>query len=71
MLKILIDNMIDASKFDYAAAQAELEEILKAVENPETAIDDIDAKVKRADELIKACREYLRSAEDRVSAIDA
>ncbi|MBO4427554.1 MAG: exodeoxyribonuclease VII small subunit [Bacteroidales bacterium] len=63
--------MIDASKFDYAAAQAELEEILKAVENPETAIDDIDAKVKRADELIKACREYLRSAEDRVSAIDA
>ena len=63
--------MIDATKFDYAAAQAELEEILKAVENPETAIDDIDAKVKRADDLIKACREYLRSAEDRVAAIDA
>ena len=63
--------MIDATKFDYAAAQAELEEILKAVENLETPIGDIDAKVKRADELIKACREYLRSAEDRVSAIDA
>ena len=57
--------------FDYAAAQAELEAILKAVEDPATALDDIDAKVKRADELIKACREYLRSAEDRVSAIDA
>ena len=58
-------------RFDYAAAQAELEEILNAVENPETAIDDIDAKVKRADELIKACREYLRGAEERLSAIDA
>ena len=63
--------MIDATKFDYAAAQAELEAILKAVENPATALDDIDAKVKRADELIKACREYLRTAEDRLSAIEA
>ena len=63
--------MIDATKFDYAAAQAELEAILKAVEDPATALDDIDAKVKRADELIKACREYLRSAEERVAAIDA
>ena len=63
--------MIDATKFDYAAAQAELETILKAVEDPATALDDIDTKVKRADELIKACREYLRSAEERVAAIDA
>lgn len=62
--------MINARQFDYAAAQAELETILKAVEDPETAIADIDAKVKRADELIKACREYLRSAEDRLATLD-
>ena len=62
--------MIDATKFDYAAAQAELEAILKAVEDPATALDDIDAKVKRADELIKACREYLRTAEDRLSNLE-
>ena len=57
-------------KFNYPAAQAELEEILKKVEDQETGIDEIEALVKRAGELIGASREYLRSTEARLAELD-
>ena len=57
-------------KFDYAKAIAELEEIAKKVENPETRLDDIDALVNRSKELLKGCREYLRSVKDRIDSLD-
>lgn len=63
--------MIDKTdKFNYQAAQAELEVILKKVESPETGIDEIEALVKRAGELIDASREYLRSTEARLASLD-
>ena len=63
--------MIDKTeKFDYQAAQAELEEIFKKVEDQETGIDEIEALVKRAGELIGASREYLRSTEARLAELD-
>lgn len=63
--------MIDKTdKFNYQAAQVELEEILKKVEDQETGIDEIEALVKRAGELIDASREYLRSTEARLASLD-
>ena len=63
--------MIDKTdKFNYPAAQAELEEILKKVEDQETGIDEIETLVKRASELIGASREYLRSTEARLAELD-
>lgn len=63
--------MIDKTdKFNYPAAQAELEEILKKVEDQETGIDEIETLVKRAGELIGASREYLRSTEARLADLD-
>ena len=59
-----------ATKFDYAKAIAELEEIAKKVENPETKLDDIDALVNRSKELLKGCREYLRTVKDRIDSLD-
>ncbi len=47
--------------FDYSEAVAELEEIALKVENPETGIEDIDRYIKRSQELIGACRAYLRN----------
>ena len=47
--------------FDYAKAMAELEDIAKKVENPETKLEDIDSLVSRSKALIKACRDYLRT----------
>ena len=60
--------MID--KFDYAKAIEELDEIAAKVENPETKLDDIDALVVRSKELLKQCRDYLRSVKDKIDSID-
>ena len=52
--------------FDYAAAVAELEKIAATVENPETPVDDIDKYLKRSEELIASCRNWLRGIRERV-----
>ena len=51
-------------KFDYAKAIEELEAIAAVVEDPNTAIADIDKYMKRSKELVTACREYLRGARE-------
>ena len=58
------------AQFDYAKAIAELEEIAAKVENPETKLDDIDALVGRSKELLKQCREYLRTVKDKIDSLD-
>ena len=55
--------------FDYKKALEELETIAKKVEDPATALSDIDKLIARADELIR-CREYLRTARSMVEKID-
>ncbi|MBR1510299.1 MAG: exodeoxyribonuclease VII small subunit [Bacteroidales bacterium] len=58
------------NQFDYAKAIAELEAIAQKVENPETKLDDIDALVGRSKELLKQCREYLRSVKEKIDSLD-
>ena len=58
------------TKFDYAKAIEELDQIAAKVENPETKLDDIDALVVRSKELLKQCREYLRSVKDKIDSLD-
>ena len=54
--------MSNTEKFDYKKAMEELEAIAAKVEDPQTGIDDIDKCMKRSQELIAQCREYLRGA---------
>ncbi len=61
---------METEKFDYNKAVAELEAIAKTVEDPATGIDDIDTYIKRSEELVAACRAYLRTAADKISALD-
>lgn len=56
-------------KFDYAEALKELENIVVKVEDPSTGIDDIDRLIRRADELVAGCREYLRTAREKLEAL--
>lgn len=44
----------------------ELEKLARKVEDPATGLDDIDSYVKRSDELISQCREYLRTVREKV-----
>ena len=55
-------------KFDYSKAIEELEAIAAKVEDPKTGIDDIDKYIKRSEELISACREYLRGVREKVDS---
>ncbi|MBQ6880546.1 MAG: exodeoxyribonuclease VII small subunit [Bacteroidales bacterium] len=53
-------------EFDYTKAVEELESIAAKVEDPQTGIGDIDRYIRRSDELIEACRAYLRGARERL-----
>lgn len=57
-------------KFNYTEAMAELEAIAQKVEDPNTGIDDIDKYMKRSQELIASCREYLRGAREKLESFD-
>ena len=57
-------------KFDYSKAIVELEAIAAKVEDPKTGIDDIDKYIKRSEELISACREYLRGVREKVEGMN-
>lgn len=54
--------MSNTEQFDYKKAIEELEAIAAKVENPQTGIEEIDKYMKRSQELIAQCRDYLRSA---------
>ena len=54
-------------KFDYKKAIEELEAMAAKVEDPNTGIDDIDKYMKRSQELIEACRAYLRGAREKLN----
>lgn len=53
--------------FDYKKAVEELEAMAAKVEDPGTGIDDIDKYMKRSQELIEACRAYLRGAREKLN----
>lgn len=53
-----------AEEFDYTKAMEELEVIAQKVEDPKTGIGDIDKYMKRSQELVAACREYLRGVRE-------
>ena len=63
-------RLLMKEKFDYTKALEELEAIASKVENPKTGIDDIDRYIKRTDELVEACRAYLRGARERLESMD-
>lgn len=55
--------------FDYAKAIAELEEIARKVENPETKLEQLDSLISRSKVLIKACRDYLRGIQEKIDSL--
>ena len=57
-------------EFNYTKAVEELESIAAKVEDPQTGIDDIDRYIKRSEELISACRDYLRGVREKVEGMN-
>ena len=57
--------------FDYTKAIEELEAIAAKVEDSQTGIDDIDKYIRRSEELVEACRAYLRGARERLASLSS
>lgn len=53
----------------YAAAIAEVEQILDRIQREEISVDDLAAEVKRATELIAVCKQRLLKAEEEVGTV--
>ncbi|HSV31058.1 MAG TPA: exodeoxyribonuclease VII small subunit [Atribacteraceae bacterium] len=53
----------------YSAAMAELEALVKKIEQEEIPVDDLADKVKRAACLINYCKKRLKSTEDEVRTV--
>ena len=56
--------MSNTEQFDYKKAIEELEAIAAKVENPQIGVGEIDKYMKRSQELLEACRAYLRGARE-------
>ncbi len=56
-------------EISYNEALGELESILSSIESGEANIDTLSARVSRATELIKICRERLLKVESEVKKI--
>ncbi len=54
---------------NYGEAMAEIEKILASLQEENADVDTLAERVKRASELIAACRAKLRKAESDVNAI--
>ena len=58
-----------SDKINYGEAMAEIEKILASLQEENADVDSLAERVKRASELIAACRAKLRKAESDVNAI--
>lgn len=54
------------AKFNYDKAFSELKELLEDIQAPDTSLDDLSKKLKRAKELIQKCKAKLREIEKDV-----
>ena len=57
------------TEFSFNASMAEIEEILKTIEDGDPDIDKLAVKVKRASELIKLCQKKLRETEEEIEGV--
>lgn len=53
----------------YRDAIAELETILRALENDTVDVDELTSRVQRSAELIRLCKQKLRTAEDAIDRV--
>lgn len=56
-------------KINYEAALSELEEIVNKMENDEFDIDQLSANLKRAQTLIKLCRDKLTKTDEEIKKL--
>lgn len=61
--------MAELENMKYEEALRRLENIVAQIEDPQTAVGDIPAKVKEAAGLLAYCRRMLRESEESIGKI--
>ncbi len=61
----------DAAKIGYEAAVSELEDILEELEADDIDVDKLADRVKRASDLVRACRDRIAAAKLHVEQVVA
>lgn len=61
--------MAELEKMKYEEALERLEKIVAQIEDPQTAVGDIPAKVKEAAALLTYCRRMLKDSEESIGKI--
>lgn len=56
-------------QLSYESAQTELQQIVQDLQNEAVGIDELAAKIARASELIRFCRERLRMTEAEIGKL--
>jgi len=56
-------------QLSYESAQTELQQIVQDLQNEAVGIDELTAKIARASELIRFCREKLRMTEAEIGKL--
>ena len=58
-----------SKELKYEAALAELQSIVRKIENDELNIDQMSEQLKRAQELIKLCKDKLSKTDEEIKKI--
>lgn len=53
----------------YESAFAELQQIIRDLQDEAVGIDELSAKIARATELVRFCRERLRATEEEIGKL--
>ena len=61
--------MVIMENMKYEEALARLEKLVAEIENPQTAVGDMPAKVKEAAALLTYCRKMLKDSEESIGKI--
>ena len=56
-------------KINYESAVRELEEIVRKMENDQLDIDSLTVQLKRAQQLVKLCKDKLTKTDDEIKQI--
>jgi exodeoxyribonuclease VII small subunit len=56
-------------QLSYESAAAELQQIVRDLQSEAVGIDELAAKIARANELIRFCRERLRMTEEEIGKL--
>lgn len=65
----MIERKMKENKYDNAIQ--ELENLLERMENNDISIDDMPAELKKAQQLIKTCRQQLLKTDEELKKIEA